>query len=128
MYFARQEALLRQETVTLCASRDQENCGGDWQAGWLLLSEAEGGEPQILRAFHFSQSGGLLHWRAFPHNREICQFLPSGATNHENGTFWYCSGTQAAWALTLGQAGQWQVRYPNRRGELRDERGLLLPC
>lgn len=125
--FIRQEAVLRREILTLCASRDQETCGGAWQMGWLVFSE-ETGEREIIRAFHFDRSEAALHWRAFPHNRETCQFLPSGATNHENGTFWYCGGAEAGWALTLGQAGQWRVRYPDGSGELKDERGQPLPC
>lgn len=39
---ARSEAIKRGTTVTLCASSDGENCGGEWHEGWLVLREADG--------------------------------------------------------------------------------------
>lgn len=133
--FARQEAGLRQTLITVCGSRDQETCSTSWENGFLVFidpkQEGRVEEPnQILRIVSVGRSVGVLHWRAFPRNQQSCQFLPSGTTNHENGTFWYCDsvGQEPAWALALSQSGRLRVIYPDRRGKVRDDKGLLLPC
>ncbi len=126
--FVRQEAVLRGQKMTLCASQDQRHCSENWKEGLLVLSEEGGFEQHLIRVFQFSPSEGELHFRAFPRHQQTCEFLPSGETNHENGTFWYCEGTQALWALLLSQSGQWRIVYARQNKQLRDERGQPLLC
>lgn len=133
LHFARQEALLRREVIVLCGSHNQEACTGDWQQGVLVFIDMTGGEidsGQILRVFLWGRLGGVLHWRAFPRSQSKIEFLPSGASNYENGTFWYCSKNTShpTWALVLAQSGHWRIRYPGQDGSIRDEKGLALPC
>ncbi|GFE83369.1 hypothetical protein GCM10011487_53690 [Steroidobacter agaridevorans] len=45
---ARSEAIKRGTTVTLCASSDGENCGGEWHEGWLVLREADGLHEAVI--------------------------------------------------------------------------------
>ncbi len=133
--FARQEALLRREMITLCGSQDQKSCTDSWQKGMLVFTDfKQNGRlehtKQILRIFQFDQARGLLHFRAFPLNKTVCQFLPLGTTAHENGSFWYCpsAGRQVAWALMLSQTGRWRIHYPDQHGKLVDERGFPFIC
>ena len=39
--YARQEAVRREATVTICPSEDGRSCqvGGDWQQGWLIFTD-----------------------------------------------------------------------------------------
>jgi len=134
LQFARQEALLRREVMTLCGSRDQKSCTASWQEGVIVFIDyKQDGSVEspshILRVFQFRRLEGVLHWRAFPLNKSVCQFLPLGTTNHENGSFWYCpaSGAEAAWALVLSQSGRWRIRYPDH-GQIKDDKGIPLSC
>ena len=37
---ARSEAIKRGARVTMCASTDGNNCGGDWNSGWIIFVDA----------------------------------------------------------------------------------------
>lgn len=39
---ARAEAVRRGEDVALCASTDGQNCGGDWDQGWIVIGLRDG--------------------------------------------------------------------------------------
>lgn len=82
---ARSEAIARGEMVMLCKSSDLKTCQGSWQQGYMIHSL-----DRTIYVMQPEQTKGKLHWRAFPNNQESLQFLPTGFTNSENGTFWYC--------------------------------------
>ncbi len=112
--FARQEAMVLREKVALCGSHDQETCAENWRRGILVMSS----DKEILHVFQWGNLQGVLHWRAFPRSQSRIEFLPSGATNYENGTFWYCppDARYPAWSVVLAQSGHWQVLHPNSDG------------
>jgi type IV fimbrial biogenesis protein FimT len=134
LQLARREALLARVTVTVCQSNNQNTCSGQWQEGFIVWRDLElTGVPdnlQIVQAFHLPKTRGRLQWRAFPWQRSYLQFLPSGATKQENGSFWYCPSGKSlpVWALQVAQSGTWRVRYPNDKGRIDDARGRLLEC
>lgn len=61
--YARGEALRREQTVTICPSRDGRNCrlDGDWHHGWILFTDAE--KPPLHRSVGdkllYKQSGDV---------------------------------------------------------------------
>jgi type IV fimbrial biogenesis protein FimT len=134
LQFARKEAQLRKARITVCGSEDQETCSTNWERGFLVFRDSGGNDriemDYILQVVSVKKREGHLHWRAFPRSRAVCQFLPTGETPHENGTFWYCAAEKGEplWALVLSQAGRLRVIRPNRQGRLQDEGGLLLSC
>lgn len=62
--FARTLAMISSQPIRLCASADQQHCGGRWQQGWLVQDATH----QVLRAWlvtdpviHITTSGSLAH-------------------------------------------------------------------
>ena len=56
--------------------------------------------------------------RAFPKNRTHLQFLPTGMTHAENGTFWSCDKEQVRWAIVVSQAGRARMVLPDKNGKV----------
>jgi type IV fimbrial biogenesis protein FimT len=119
----RSEAILRNEKIILCHSHDQKTCSGSWQEGFIVKSAS-----RVLHVFQSFFTNGTLHWRAFPLDREELEFLPTGVPHAENGTFWFCTAKNPAWAMILNKAGRVRMVYPNQQGIILDPKGILLVC
>lgn len=91
-------AITTGEPVTLCRSRNGAECGGQWQEGVLLFTDANADrqvnqDDVVKRYFTFPDADGVLTWRAFQ-NRQYLQFTSAGHTRNQNGSFTYCSGNR----------------------------------
>lgn len=95
LYYARNEAVSRHASVSLCPSDDGVSCSGDptgWQAGYLVFVDdnnsrsREPGEP-ILRRIDTADAGIRLHSTG---GRPAIRFLPDGAAWGTNTTFSTC--------------------------------------
>ena len=91
---ARSSAINHNSLVTLCRSEDAEACGGSWQQGILIFTDANGdrqldGPDRVLRYLSFPEAQGSLSWRAFG-RRQYIQFTNLGTTRKQNGSFTYC--------------------------------------
>jgi type IV fimbrial biogenesis protein FimT len=109
---AREEAITRNVTITLCQSNNNSSCSGTWLQGQILFIDEEGNgkikkSDNLLTTFPTPVKWGALHWRSFP-NITYLQFLPSGFTHAENGTFWYCSAQAKtpSWAIVISKTGR----------------------
>ncbi len=122
MQLARREAIMRQVAVNLCGSEDQKSCSDHWTNGFIVTAS-----NQILFSFHESNQSGVMHWRAFPFYVDQLAYLPSGQLSFENGTFWYCHD-KPLWALIINQVGRVRVSYPDKNGEILDNKNKPLPC
>ena len=122
--FARNEAIVRNVPIILCKSRNQKECSGEWQDGYIILAE-----KKIIFAFKNTIQNGILHWRSSL-NHPYLTFMPSGISVQENGTFWYClkNTENPAWAIVINKAGRVRISYPDSSGEIIDEKGKLLAC
>ncbi len=111
----RSEAIARNAVVSLCKNQD----------GYIIFSA-----DKIIYKFRDISRDGILNWRAFPLDRDKLQFLPSGWPNAENGTFWYChhAAKNPAWAIVLSQSGRARIVYPDKAGEIDDDKGRALGC
>ncbi len=101
---ARIEAITRGEIITLCGSLDKNTCSNHWEEGYIILANAK-----IIDIFYSIANQGQLHWRAFSsHQSQQLQYLPSGLSNSENGTFWYClpKEKKPRWAIIISQSGR----------------------
>ncbi len=123
--FARNEAIVRSGTVTLCHSEDQKTCHGDWSAGYLVLMK-----NQVLFSFQNKKNQDVLHWRAFPYYLDHLEFLASGKPNFQNGTFWYCPEhtKNPVWAIVMNQLGRTRLVYPDDSNVIVDDNGKILTC
>jgi len=91
--FARMAAIKHREVVTICKSRDQSTCSGEWSDGQIVFIDINSngkldGSDKLLFTFPATPAGGTLTWRGFP-TSEYLQLLPTGFTNNQNGTFIY---------------------------------------
>lgn len=112
---AHNEAMIRKKIVTLCHSRDQKTCSGEWSDGYIITADQE-----VIFSFLNPSVQGKILWRAFPVNQTQLDFLPSGASKAENGSFWYClpSAKSPSWAIVMSQSGRAREVIPEQQGEL----------
>lgn len=106
----REEALLRGVNVTLCKSANHQNCGGTWQAGYIIfVDKTHNGvvNDQADVLYVFNAHEGVLNWRSSL-NRDDLQMLPSGLSAGENGTFSYSPNqlSKPVWTIVVNQAGR----------------------
>lgn len=111
----RHEAMLRREVVTLCHSANQQTCVGHWQDGYIVLAK-----DKVIYSFLTVANQGELYWRAFPKHHTELHYLPSGALQAENGTFWYClpAARNPSWAIVLSQSGRAREVVPDQQGKI----------
>ncbi len=92
--FTRTLALTKQKVVTLCPTTNEKNCLGDWNQPLMIFIDLnkdrlrQNNEPLLKKLPAISMLDSLK-WKAFRYSNAL-QFLPSGITNHQNGTFLYC--------------------------------------
>jgi len=115
---ARNQAIIKNKPVILCKT-------GEWQNGYIIKMQSK-----KLYIFSNSIPDGIIHWRAFPSHREDLEFLPTGYSRIENGTFWLCfkSKKSPAWAIMLNQAGRARMIYPDQKGNIYDGKQMLIQC
>ncbi len=121
----RSEAMQRGESTVLCSSMDKKICSSTWQNDYVIFSH----DKKVLYSFHKIKEG-ILHWRAFPRNIEYVEFLPSGLSHAENGTFWYCpkKAKNPVWAIVMNQSGRIRIVYPDPNGKIYGDKKELLRC
>jgi type IV fimbrial biogenesis protein FimT len=122
---ARSEAITRHLTVVLCKSRDQKTCSGDWKDGYIIYSQ-----EKVLHSLRLVDNKGVLNLRAYPKWRGDVQFISSGFSRTDNGTFWYCSigAKNPAWAIVFSKAGRPRMVNSNKSGEIEIEKGKKIVC
>lgn len=91
---ARISAITHGSLVTLCRSPDGIECGGQWQQGILIFTDANGDrqlnqQDTVVRHITFPDINGTIRWRAFQ-NRQYLQITSQGFTRYQNGNFTYC--------------------------------------
>jgi len=102
--YARQQALIRHKVVSLCASRDGHQCGGEWADGMLLfIDQTAQGNYQAgdskLRVYPALPANNRLWWNR---SENLIQMSPNGyLLKSQNGTFTYCSGQSRQQVIRL---------------------------
>ncbi len=116
---ARQYAIMKRQRVTVCASEDGQNCGGDWSNGHLIFLDDNGNreldeEDEILNHGGGSHGKDPVYWRSF-RVADTLQFLPTGITNHQNGTLTVCGLGQVehARAVIITKTGRPRMSQDN---------------
>lgn len=102
---ARQHAIIKGEIITVCASKNGETCSKDWSAGHLIFVDQNGNrerdeEDSIINQVYGSHGSDPVTWRSFKVASTL-QFLPSGITNHQNGTFTICGNNKVEFARAV---------------------------
>lgn len=118
---ARQEALARGMTVTLCPYHETQSCGEDWSRGVMLFADemAEGNitDPtQLIVKLAFSVPDMHVFLNAFPSGtNEFFQFAGNGFTHNQNGSFYFCpqGANLLAQRIVINQAGRAYITQEN---------------
>ncbi len=133
---ARTSAIVDNSLVTLCRSRNGEECGGDWKNGILVFVDHDGDrdidpEDRLVRFFTLPSLDGELYWRAFQ-NRQYLQITPQGFTRYQNGNFTFCPASgelQHARQLILNRTGRVRLAGDSDGdGIAEDSRGRPIRC
>ncbi len=121
---ARSEAMLRSDNIILCHSKDQTSCSGEWQEGYVILQQ-----EKVINAFT-NKTNGKIFWRTFPVGQKNLEFLATGFSHAQNGTFWFCekNSENPAWAILISQSGRAREVFPDKDNKIMDEKGKNLPC
>ena len=116
LYLARSEAIKRSSVVTICKSRDGQDCGGQWSEGWLMFADQnkdgsiDPGEDIFSRGKISDEIA--VGWVAFGSNNYI-RLTPRDLTLAQNGTFTVCpinADETLARAVVVSKTAQ--VRIP----------------
>lgn len=112
---SRLKAISSNIKVTLCPMNNELVCGKDWSTGYMSFVDKNGdrrynGNDEILSQYKSEDEKFSLNWRAFGQKNSL-QWLGTGITNHQNGSFELCYDNKAnmARALFLTKAGR--IRY-----------------
>lgn len=134
--FARTHAMTRQRDITVCGSSTASTCDNNWQAGILVLLDADGdgqpGEPEdILGFYQTGASGAQISWRGFGSGNKLI-FNRRGQTSISNGSFTYCPGTREsrfARQVVINRGGRVRLSQDrNHDGTHEDSSGKALSC
>lgn len=110
--FARSEAIKRAITVTVCKSDDGEECGGNWNQGWIVFEDINGdgavdADDTIIRVNSVLTSGNTL---VFPEKNRVT-YQPDGFAIGYNSTFKLCDdrGYTKAKGLVVSNTGRVRI-------------------
>ncbi len=118
LQLTRFEALKRRENVRFCKSLDHKNCGSTWHDGQIIISKSN----VVLRVFSALPASDKLTWQSSFGKNDYLEFLPSGNTNSQQGSFYYCPKNHSqALAIIIKQTGH--IRIANKTAK-----GGAIPC
>lgn len=100
---ARQQALLRNEIISLCPNDLSQSCGENWSSGLLVRNEM----GQVISSLAFNNDAQII-LKTFPVGHEyLLQFSGNGYTQTQNGSFYYCPHSiDFAKRIVFNQAGR----------------------
>lgn len=84
--YARSQAITRNEKIIFCKSADHKSCGGNWYDGQIVMQG-----DTLLKIFSVVPKGGYLLWNSSGGKDGAVEWLPTGFTNGQRGTFYYCA-------------------------------------
>ena len=114
--FTRLSAIARGEMVMLCKSTDGKTCQtkGSWQFGQIIVSQ----NGQVLQVLPSLKNQYQLKWQGSLGVSDALQFLPTGDTNGEQGSFYFCSKQfpEVARAIIISENGRVYVSDKTAEG------------
>ncbi|CUB02459.1 GspH/FimT family pseudopilin [Marinomonas fungiae] len=96
---ARSLAMSSGQSVLLCGGA---NCNGAWQQQAFIRITNQAGALQTQK---FSPETTIV-WRGFPAQRAYLQFLPTGLSSYQNGSFYLCRAQAEALRILVNQSGR----------------------
>jgi type IV fimbrial biogenesis protein FimT len=116
LQFTRSKAITSGEIITFCKSLDRKKCGGDWQSGAIVIDK----NHNVLQVVEPVRAGYKLVWHSSLKKNDALEFLPSGTTNGQQGSFLYCpppNMQQYARAIIVNMQGRIYISKRTAEGE-----------
>lgn len=88
LYYARSSAVEQNATVVFCKSTTHRTCGGNWHDGQIVLQASQG---RVLRVLPALSTENQLIWNSSGGQDDRVEWLPTGYTNGQRGTFYFCA-------------------------------------
>jgi type IV fimbrial biogenesis protein FimT len=120
VFVARSEAIKRNETISICPSRDGERCGSsaDWSEGWITFVNLDADSPAVrdegepLLRFSEALAGGSV-----AANRATLSFRAFGQPA-ATATVTFCDarGSSTGRAVIISQTGRPRIDHRNASG------------
>ncbi len=120
VHLARKESVVRRRAVTLCPSRDGQNCepGFDWSDGWIMFVNLDRDAPAVRDSDEplLQRFSGTLHNQVVANRRSFS--FRTTTLRATNGTFIFCDKARraAARALVVSYTGRPRVSRIDRSG------------
>jgi prepilin-type N-terminal cleavage/methylation domain-containing protein len=89
IHMSRQQAIATHQELEFCGSSNRTECDGRWQEGQVLRVVST---KQILRIFSLVGAGERLWWQSSLGDNNTLKLAPTGFTEGQHGSFYYCSG------------------------------------
>jgi len=112
LQLSRTTAVTENVKVTICPVNRSLLCSSDWSTGYISFVDKNGDRQYdagdtLLYQFYSEDERSRLSWRAFGARKSL-QWLETGITNHQNGSFELCYDNKAdnARGLFLTKAGR----------------------
>lgn len=125
----RQQAILRNQSVSLCSSSDAKSCYGNWSQGYLIFMGAAAAPTSIIFYDHVADQG---NWNVQTFAQKSFIEFNSDGTTVENGTLTFCPQNKDAHyakALFLSQSGRVRLSTDqDHDGIDEDSNGVPLSC
>ncbi|UYF99396.1 GspH/FimT family pseudopilin [Halomonas sp. GD1P12] len=105
---ARNTAITKRRTVTLCPITHARQCSNDWSQPLAVIETAlDGGHAsrRVVRIFPTHPDSDITYNRGW---RQV-RYTPLGHTSGFNGTFYLCNGADTGRVLVLSQLGRLRV-------------------
>lgn len=84
--FARNEAIMRAEKIIVCGSVDKRNCDGSWSNSQIIIDQ----NANVIRVFELASKLDRLIWNSSLNRDQSIEWLPSGFTSGQRGSFYLC--------------------------------------
>lgn len=135
---ARQYALYNKTNVIMCASTDGQKCMAKkyWHEGVLVFVDHNGdrkldANDHVIKFFQARAKNLQVTWRAFQ-NKSYLQYVASGWTNEQNGTFRFCFADEPQHynrALIITKIGRARLSTDSDGDGFHEDRdGALISC
>ncbi len=91
---SRTVAVTESQIVTLCPTQNGHSCSANWSDGYLSFKDDNGNRQldhneEKLFEYLSTDKNSQVSWRAFGVRKSL-QWLQTGITNHQNGSFELC--------------------------------------
>ena len=111
LFLARETAIQRNKKTVICPSSDSTSCSNSWSNGYIVFIDQNEDRTFndgdiLMQTYQNIEKDIMISWRAFGYKNSL-QWLPTGITNHQNGTFEICylNNQELAKALIISKSG-----------------------